>query len=260
MLTKRFRSSNPIIGICLPNDVYLNYSVLILSSSMRISVSPLILRSDSPHELGSQPITSSSLLTKQGSPEEDIWLIPAEGPPPPFSSMLALEPYNLPPIFTESGLPSMPQHALPASKELILTPEVIRYMATSAQHISSNIRDIKLSARAAQRRMQLQKEEMASLVRAAKAMIDKVENLKVQRKEETHARLGQIRETQTELMARLNRLLQAFMRKASPELSERETEWFEELKEMKAEIVGFGNYDSESLAVRAKQVCAVNLA
>ena len=222
---------------------------------MRISISPLILHSDSSHELGSEPITSSNLLTKQGSPEKDIWLIPAGGPPSPFSSMLALEPYHVPSIFTESGLPSMPQHALPASKELILTPEVIRYMATSAQHISSNIRDIKLSARAAQRRMQLQKEEMASLIRAAKAMIDKVEKLKVQRKEETHTRLRQIRDTQKELMARLNRLLQALMREASPELSKHEMEWFEELEKMRAEIVGFGNYDSESLAVRAKQVC-----
>jgi len=108
--------------------------------------------------------------------------------------------------------------------------------------------------------MQLQKEEMASLIRAAKAMIDKVEKLKVQRKEETQARLRQIREMQKELMVRLNGLLQAFMRKASPELSEHEAKWFEELKEMRAEIVGFGNYDSESLAVRAKQVCAANLA
>jgi len=103
--------------------------------------------------------------------------------------------------------------------------------------------------------MQLQKEEMASLIRAAKAMIDKAEKLKVQRKEETHTRLRQIRDTQKELMARLNRLLQALMREVSPELSKHEMEWFEELKKMKAEIVGFGNYDSESLVVRAKQVC-----
>jgi len=108
--------------------------------------------------------------------------------------------------------------------------------------------------------MQLQKEEMASLIRAAKAMIDKMERLKVQRKEETQARLRQIQETQKTLMVRLNRLLLAFMCKASPELSDHETKWFEELKQMRAEIVGFGSYDSESLAARAKQVCAVNQA
>lgn len=230
---------------------------------MRISVFPLMLRSDSDHEVKSKSITSSNLLTNQVSAEKDIWLTRTEGPPPPFLSILAPEPYHIPPILTDSGLPSMPKHALPgstASKELVLTPEVIRYLASSSQQISSHIRDIKLALLAAQRRMQLQKEELINLVRAARAMNERVETLKVRRKEETQARLKQIQEMQKKLMARLNRLLLAFMRKASPKLSDHETKWFEELKQMKAEVVGVGKYDSESLAVRTKQVCTVNLA
>jgi hypothetical protein len=54
------------------------------------------------------------------------------------------------------------------------------------------------------------------------------------------------------LLSRLDRTLQGLMRKASPELSENESRWFEELKRMKNEVLGAGRYDEESLRARAK--------
>jgi nucleoporin NUP82 len=44
------------------------------------------------------------------------------------------------------------------------------------------------------------------------------------------------------------------MRRASPELSENETKWFEELKRMKVEVFGSGRYDEESMRSRVKLV------
>lgn len=250
------RSSNPIVGVTLPNDVYLSYSILILSSSMRISVFPLTLRSDSPHEVKSAA-TTLNLPAEEVPTEKSIWLTPAEGPSPPFVSLLALEPYHVPPILTDSGLPSMPKHALPGStalKEIVLTPEVIRYLATASQHISSQIRDVNLAFHAAWRRVGLQQEELKGLIVAARAMNERTEALKAQRKAETQERVEQIQETQKELLTRLDRLLSALMKKASPELSEHETKWFEELKRMQAEVMGVGRYDSESLVVRTRQL------
>lgn len=247
------RSSNPIVGVALPNDVYLSYSILILSSSMRISVFPLTLRSESIHE--KTKVTAALILPVME--EKSIWLTHAEGPPPPFVSLLAPEPYRIPPLIEESGLPSMPKHALPghaASKEIVLTPDVMRYLATASQHISSQIREIHLAFRATQLRTQLQKEELKGLVGAARAMNERAEVLKGPRKSETDARVERIQDNQKELLARLDRLLSALMKKASPELSEHETKWFEELKRMKEQVQGSGKYDDGSLVVRIRQV------
>lgn len=94
-----------------------------------------------------------------------------------------------------------------------------------------------------------------SLVNVAKTMNDKVNELKGQRNVGMDARIEQMQRTQKELLARLDRLLTALMKKASPELSEHETKWFEELKRMKQEVLGHGKYDDGSLAAKAKQVC-----
>ncbi|KXN86370.1 Nucleoporin nup82 [Leucoagaricus sp. SymC.cos] len=250
------KSSNPIVGVTSPNDVYLSYSILVLSSSMRISVFPLTLRSDALHEANTKK-TITPTRPEETLLEKSTWLTPAEGAPPPFASLLVPEPYHVPSILTSSGLPSMPKHVLPvstASKEIVLTPDVMRYLTTASQHISSQIRDIFLAFRAAQLRAQLQQEELRCLIDASRAMNEKVETLKCKRKEETESRVQRIQETQKELLARLDRLLSALMKKASPELSEHETKWFEELKRMKEEMLGAGKYDDGSLTARTRQL------
>lgn len=68
------------------------------------------------------------------------------------------------------------------------------------------------------------------------------------------ARIGKLHTTQKELLVRLDQLLAALMREASPELSEHEVKWFEELKRMKLEVLGSGKYDADSLAAKTKQV------
>lgn len=252
-----FRSSNPIVGVTLPNDVYLSYSILILSSAMRISVFPLTLRSESPHE------TPAGLLLPPTSPSDEspapksIWLSPTEGPPPPFVSALTPEPYQLPPILTPSGLQNIPKLVLSpsaASKEIVLTPDVIRYLATASRNVSSQVRDIQVAFRAAEIRVQLQKEELRNLTTAARTMNEKVEKLKGPNREGVEARIKRMQETQKDLQTRLDRLLTALMKKASPELSEHETKWFEELKRMKQEVLGVGKYDDGSLVTKAKRV------
>ena len=52
----------------------------------------------------------------------------------------------------------------------------------------------------------------------------------------------------------MKRLLEALIKKASPDLNEHETRWFEELKRMKAQVMGVGRYDAESLKMRTRKV------
>lgn len=130
----------------------------------------------------------------------------------------------------------------------------MRYLAMASRHISSQIRDIQVAFRAAEIRVLLQQDELRNLTTTAKAMNEKVEMLKGSKKEGMEVRIKQMQETQKDLQSRLDRLLTALMKKASPELSEHETKWFEELKRMKQEVLGVGKYDDGSLVAKAKQL------
>lgn len=75
------------------------------------------------------------------------------------------------------------------------------------------------------------------------------------RKAEMQEKAGRLKDAQVALMRRLDSVLNALTKKASPELSENETKWFEELGRMREEVVGAGRYDERSLVARTKLVC-----
>lgn len=111
-----------------------------------------------------------------------------------------------------------------------------------------------LAYNAAMARLTLQKSELARLIAKCRDMEFLVERLKGSSKKATEERIAKVQEEQKRLLGRYDRLLQALMEKASPELSEYETKWFEELKRMKQEILGSGKYDEDSLVMRIKAV------
>ena len=91
-----------------------------------------------------------------------------------------------------------------------------------------------------------QREKVAALLERARALGSAGQS---------HAeRIVRVQEAQRALLVRLDRTLQGLMARASPELSENETKWFEELRRMKAEVVGAGKYDDSSLVARARLV------
>jgi nucleoporin NUP82 len=85
-------------------------------------------------------------------------------------------------------------------------------------------------------------------------MMEIVEGLTGQRQTAFQAKLRRIQERQSNLLARFDRILQVMIAKASPELSEHETKWFEELRRMKEEVNGAGRWDEGSLVARTKMV------
>ncbi|KAF9008902.1 hypothetical protein BDQ17DRAFT_1349165 [Cyathus striatus] len=234
------RCSNPIIAVATPNDVYLTYSIFILTSAMRINVFPLNIRSESP------PLKPKALLElpSNSDTEKDEWLIPVDGPST-YVSLLGSQPYKPPPVVSASGFPSTAKLSLPpgsGSNEFMLTPDTLRYITTTISKISGQIHEIQLAYRAVEARADLQKQE---LVRDGEHLTNEKANASVDR-------LKAIQDQQKQLLSRLDRVLQGLMEKASPELSEHETKWFEELKRMKAEVVGSGRYDEGSLVARTR--------
>ena len=52
----------------------------------------------------------------------------------------------------------------------------------------------------------------------------------------------------------MDKVLRALIKSASPELNEHETRWFQELERMKAQVLGVGRYDQDSLRNRVRLV------
>ncbi|KAG6837957.1 hypothetical protein H0H93_008351 [Arthromyces matolae] len=248
------RCSNPVIAVAIPNDVYLTYSVFILTSAMRITSFPLNLRAETiSHAL--PPDKDSERLQVQ---QQSYWLTPLEGPPS-YVSLLQKHPYATgSALDRSSGLPKLPQLSLPKATGgdggFVLTPDTLRYLGEAGRELANQSTAVKLALRQADERVNLQRHELYRMGQKAAQMNDSIENLKGPRRAVTASRIEAIQAKQKVLLARLDRVLQGMMERASPGISENETRWFQELERMKGEVMGFGRYDDESLISRTRML------
>jgi nucleoporin NUP82 len=248
------RSSNPVVAIAIPNDVYLTYSMFILTSAMRVISVPLNLRAEPLH-------TESAVFRREdtnSAAEKSKWFSCIDGPST-HVSILGAEPF-VPPSLTGrfSDLSTSPKLLLPqvpsGSKELTLTPDTLRFLGTSVAQITSQSREVIVACQVITKRMYLQQFELPRLTKKCQEMESLVEKIQGPGRAATEARLAKVQEEQKALLARLDHLLQSLMEKASPELSEHEAKWFEELKRMKEDVLGRGRYDENSLVCRTRLV------
>ena len=261
------RSSNPVVSLAIPNDVYLSYSIFMLTSTMRVVVLPLT------------PQTDVSLVHKSKriptTPEKALSIAPKGQLPPTFTppstttvdkpkawlSSSEFDPYTVPPIFSQPlGLPTNPRLALPASQsksEFVLTPETMRYLGQTVEHLRAQIDSVKYANAMAEAQVQIQTSEFHRQVRQVQQVLVMLELSRTKRYSAWKERVERVRKTQDELLERLDGMLRVYMRNVAPELSEQETKWFEELKRMKAEVLGQGRYDEQSLRARTKDVSCI---
>ncbi|KAH8106097.1 nuclear pore component-domain-containing protein [Cristinia sonorae] len=236
-------SSNPVIGVAIPNDVYLTYSIFILTSAMRLVIFPLSLHSDPPPIAPQAPLgqSTSSLNRSQTDPKEIAG--------PPLYISLLHEPYVPDTILTR---PLGPRLALPQSgQEVRLTPETLRFLTTQCDQFMNHIKELQVAYNAANMRASMQQQEFRRQQAKCQEMVQLIGNLSSSRQTETKEKIQRIKDNQKQLMDRMEKILRVFMKSASPELSEHETKWFDELKRMKQEVMGAKRYDAESLENRA---------
>ncbi len=221
---------------------------------MRITTFNLVLRSESPK---SRPVDLPTIDEPAESSLQDRnkWLKPLEGPPP-FISILR-DTFEIPDILSRpSGLPSNPRLSLPQSAkgEFVLTPDSLRYLATTVTQMSNQIRDAQFAHRDSVNRASLLREELNNICLKAGELQRRLQRLNGAGAIAVRTKIQRTQDRHKDLMTRLDRMLQHMMDQASPELSEHETKWFEELKRMKQELIGSGQYDGDSLVARAALV------
>ena len=255
-----------MVALCVPNDVYLSYSILILTSVFRLASFPLTLRTTLSQAVAPEPsvpsITvapTSTELTASATLAPNNLLTPIDGPLA-YVSLLGTEPFTPPTILTHPV--SLPRFSsgTPA-REFMLTPDVLRFLGTQVSSITAHIRAVLLAHRIVEDRVGLQKAEFAriqekcgEMLRLIELLKERVKNIQGEKEGGIEGRVDRVKGKHKELMRRADRILQALMNGASPELSESETKWFEELGRMKAEVAGAGKFDEGSLKARTALV------
>ncbi|KAF8450379.1 hypothetical protein L210DRAFT_956699 [Boletus edulis BED1] len=258
------RCSNPVIALCVPNDVYLSYSILILTSVFRIASFPLNLRttysntvtlSSSEPSISSITVPPSTEFTAPATFVPNDLLTPLNGPPA-YISLLGTEPFAPPAILTRpTSLPRVVPGT--SAREFTLTPDTLRFLAMQVASITAHIRTVLVAHSNVEERVEVQEaeftrmqEKCGEMLRLIGLMKERLKNIQGEKEEGITGRVERMRERHKELMGRADRILQVLMNRASPELSECETKWFGELARMKAEVIGSGKFDEGSLKAR----------
>ncbi|KAE9410294.1 hypothetical protein BT96DRAFT_961764 [Gymnopus androsaceus JB14] len=223
------RSSNPVIAVAIPDDVYLSYSIYVLTSAMRITSFSLNPQPESPPPPKPSP-ADENLARSTGRRLEVIG-------DTPYVSLLGTEPWLPPPVLSRStGLPSNPRLSLPndgSQREFVLTPDTLRYLATVMARYTGQIHEIMLAQRGAEGRNALQFQEVLRQSAKCRELLEIVNRLKGPRRETSQMRIQKAHEEQQVLLKRLDRMLQS-------------------LKRMKEVVIGAGKYDEGSLLSRVR--------
>lgn len=243
------RCSNPIIGVHIPNDVYISYGIFILTSSMRILPLPLSLRA------ATTPANPTAVQDGADSSSSNKWLSPPQGPSI-YMTLNTERAYE----FTKLDLPTLPKPptSVPhTSKEWMVTPDTLRYLAETVNHLNGQMKAAHVNMRKALAHCTLLDMENTRQAAKCKEMEGIVDKLKGPKRAETQSQISRIQQENKALLTRLDRLLQSFMERASPELSEHEAKWFEELKRIKQDVLGRARYDEDSLVSKTRLVRAL---
>lgn len=235
------KCSNPVIGVTLPNDIYLNYSILALTSSMRLASFALTLR---PTAL------QGRLLSGSETPS-----VP-HGVGIPLNKLSIGEEAYTPPLTVVDplGLPSNARRLPPQGPSLMLTPETMRYLAEVVTQLKTRIGHLRNAYEEADTRSDRHKEVFAQQQKRAQNLLDRLKHLQSNRLSTSLGKLRQLQEQQKALQQHADQVLRLVKQNASPGLSEHETRWFRELKQMEAELNGGLTYDTNSLLSRASVV------
>lgn len=224
----------------MPNDVYLNYSIYVLTSFMRVVSFSLNMRSGLP-----------SKEDNKCSVPVDRLLRPAESPA--YTSLLGTEAWK-PPTTLSSGLPATPLLATPGSKDFRVTPDTLRFFSRKVDEIVTSIHSVEFAYRQANARIELQHEELDRQVTKVNEIRVLLGELRGARQDRIDARTRAIQAGQQALIARLDRVLAEHMKRANPTLSDHETKWFDELGRIREQVLGAGRYDEASFRARVQAV------
>lgn len=222
------------------NDVYLGYSLLLLTGSLQLVAIDLNLRVD--------PTLLPALAEPSPDPAHRV-----STEQPAYISLLD-SPFAIPPpLDKRTAVSSIPRLA-GATAELVVTPTTLRFLGKTVETFRREIRTLVTGADMVQVRLELQMKELARQL----GKLDELANLSNELGQSTSnpeglsGQMRRVKERQIALVARTDRVLQQLMEAHQPVISTFEKKWFEELGRLEVEIEG----GDRSILRRAERVQA----
>ncbi|ORX91102.1 hypothetical protein K493DRAFT_287243 [Basidiobolus meristosporus CBS 931.73] len=229
--TRPLKSSQPapIVGLAVVSDVYLTYSLLIMTSSFQFVGMELALRVQIP--------TASSHL-KESEESSETSYIP----------LLPLPTYTPPEALGNfQGLTRQPRIVLPPNhkgKQLKMDEESLRFLGQMVERLRDDAHVVVNAHNSICQRINLQiKEFHRQLTKLSE--VSKIVHGDLREKEtEVGQKVDKLRENQKKLTLRMDSLLQTLIDQHEPTLSEYETKYFKELKTIEHKLRGPSGYQS----------------
>lgn len=229
-------------GIALVNDVYLGYSILIITDSLQLVAIELSLRVDS--SLLIESAADASIAAPPRGLSSD---------PPAYLSLLDTS-FVVPALLDRrSGVSAVPRLAIKTPStgkaQLTITPDSLRFIGKTVETLRHEIRDLVAAADSVQNRLELQMKELSRQLGKLRDLSSLSNNLRKSISTSTAAALGaggeplaqrlqRVSTRQAALLARTDHLLQQLINAHQPLLSTYETKWFDELGRLEREVLG----------------------
>lgn len=219
------------------NDVYLGYSLIIITESLQLITIELGLRVNA--EL------LPSLAESVAHADDQARAVSSEESG--YVSVLD-EPFIIPPPFDrKAGVSAVPRLAVkpPAGSngELVITPASLRFLGKTVESFRGEIRSLVTGADIIQRRLELQMKELSTQL----GKLKELSNLSNELRKSTANpdgltnRMDRVKARQEALLSRTDRVLQKLMESHQPVISTFERKWFDELDSLSVEIMGNKN-------------------
>jgi len=223
--------STPVGGLAILKDVYLGYSLLILTTSLQLvglELSLIPLQNDPPV----QTTTSAGQSLPTGQ-EDQL---------PSYISLLSKPIFEVParldPSSRKANTPRIVMPATSKNKSLDITPDTLRFLGQTVASLRTSVRDLVQAGNAVQNRFELQCKELARQLGKVQDLRTKVETVAKSSSgtRDVKTRLSEVESRQKTLLSRADRILQKLMDDHEPVLSTFETEWFSELNKLKVDV------------------------
>ena len=239
-------TSTPVDALALLNDVYLGYSILLVTASLQLVPIELSFRVD-PSLLPSFTSTPFPDSTEP-TPSTPRGL---DASPPAYVSLLD-SPFVIPaPLDRRTGVPALPRVAikpptnLATKAEITVTPASLRFLGTTVESFRTEIRSLVSGADVVQHRLELQMKELSrqlgklkELSNLANPRLDVSVSSIESNSEHLTTRIVRVKQAQESLLRRSDKILQRLMESHQPLISTFEKKWFEELARLEGEILG----------------------
>ncbi|KAK3812545.1 MAG: nuclear pore component-domain-containing protein [Linnemannia gamsii] len=222
----------PVIGLCVVTDAYLDYSVLLLTSSLQLVGFEMTPR---PRTATANASTSSATLQGSSGASKGSATYQVSLDEPLFEKQGGLMSLN--------GLPVMPKVVLPpgvGSAKIVVTEENLQFLGQMVQDVRESLREVFTACDLAQLRLTAQEAEYARQQNAVQKTNDHIKSALRPKIQQQVDRLDAQIERQNALMARADGLLQKAMESREPALNPAEKEWVEYVDRMK-EVVEYLN-------------------